>query len=82
MFIEYTSLNKACLKDPFPPRRVDQVIDLTAGCLLGISPDTTRRGVSAHQHIHHSFQLFLLCKNAIQTKEHGGYIPALYAILL
>lgn len=31
MCIDYTSLNKACPKDPFPLPRIDQVIDSTAG---------------------------------------------------
>jgi hypothetical protein len=32
--IDYTSLNKACPKDPFVLPRIDQVIDSTAGCDL------------------------------------------------
>jgi hypothetical protein len=34
MCIDYTSLNKACPKDPLPLPRIDQVIDLTTGCEL------------------------------------------------
>jgi hypothetical protein len=34
MCVDYTSLNKACLKDPFPLSWIDQVVDLTAGCEL------------------------------------------------
>jgi hypothetical protein len=34
MFIDYTSLNKACPMDPFVLPRIDQVIDSTAGCNL------------------------------------------------
>ena len=34
MCINYTSLNKACPKDPFALPRIDQVIDSTAGCEL------------------------------------------------
>ncbi|XP_024310613.1 uncharacterized protein LOC104584890 isoform X1 [Brachypodium distachyon] len=34
MCIDYTSLNKACPKDPFSLPRIDQVIDSTAGCEL------------------------------------------------
>ena len=34
MCIDYTSLNKACSKDPFALPRIDQVIDSTAGCKL------------------------------------------------
>jgi hypothetical protein len=32
--VDYTTLNKACPKDPFPLPRIDQVIDVTAGCEL------------------------------------------------
>jgi hypothetical protein len=32
MCVGYTSLNKACPKDPFPLPRIDQVVDSTAGC--------------------------------------------------
>jgi hypothetical protein len=34
MCVDYTSLNKACLKDPFPRPCIDQVIDLMVGCEL------------------------------------------------
>jgi hypothetical protein len=34
MCVDYTNLNKACPKDPFPLSRIDQVIDSTAGCEL------------------------------------------------
>jgi hypothetical protein len=30
--VDYTSLNKACPKDPFPLLRKDQVVDSTLGC--------------------------------------------------
>jgi hypothetical protein len=29
MCIDYTSLNKACPKDPFPLPRIDQIVDFT-----------------------------------------------------
>jgi hypothetical protein len=32
IFVDYTSLNKHCPKDPFPLPRIDQIIDSTAGC--------------------------------------------------
>jgi hypothetical protein len=32
MCVDYTSLNKACHKDPFPLPRIDQVVDSMAGC--------------------------------------------------
>jgi hypothetical protein len=31
MCVDYTDLNKHCPKDPFGLRRIDQVVDLTAG---------------------------------------------------
>jgi hypothetical protein len=34
MCVDYTDLNKHCLKDPFGLPRIDQVIDYTAGCDL------------------------------------------------
>ena len=34
MCIDFTNLNKACPKDPFPLPRIDLVIDSTAGCEL------------------------------------------------
>jgi hypothetical protein len=34
MCVDYTSLNKACLKVPFPLPRIDQIVDSTAGCKL------------------------------------------------
>src|SRR5512142_2747641 len=34
MCIDYTDLNKACSKDPFPLPRIDQIVDSTAGCDL------------------------------------------------
>jgi hypothetical protein len=34
MCIDYTSLNKACLKDPYPLPRIDQIVDSAYGCDL------------------------------------------------
>jgi hypothetical protein len=34
MCVDYTSLNKACSKVPFPLPRIDQIVDSTAGCKL------------------------------------------------
>jgi hypothetical protein len=34
MCVDYTSLNKACPKDPFPLPHIDHVVDLMAGCEL------------------------------------------------
>jgi hypothetical protein len=32
MCTDFTDLNKCCLKDDFPLDRIDQIIDLAAGC--------------------------------------------------
>jgi hypothetical protein len=32
VYVNYTSLNKHCPKDPFPLPRINQIIDSTAGC--------------------------------------------------
>jgi hypothetical protein len=34
MCVDYSSLNKACPKVPFPLPRIDQIVDSTAGCEL------------------------------------------------
>jgi hypothetical protein len=34
MCIDYTSLNKACPKDPYPLPRIDQIVDSNSGCEL------------------------------------------------
>ena len=34
MCVDYTGLNKACSKVPFPLPRIDQIVDSTAGCEL------------------------------------------------
>jgi hypothetical protein len=34
MCIDYTNLNKACPKDPYPLSRIDQIVDSTSGCDL------------------------------------------------
>ncbi|XP_016650481.1 PREDICTED: RNA-directed DNA polymerase homolog [Prunus mume] len=34
MYVDYTNLNRACPKDSFPPPRIDQLVDATAGHTL------------------------------------------------
>jgi hypothetical protein len=34
MCVDYTDLNKNCLKDPFGLPRIDQVVDSTVGCSM------------------------------------------------
>jgi hypothetical protein len=39
MCVDYTGLNKACPKVPFPLPRIDQIVDSTTGCELLCFPD-------------------------------------------
>lgn len=34
MCVDFTDLNRACPKDPFPVPRIDQIVDFIAGCDL------------------------------------------------
>ena len=39
MCVDYTGLNKVCLKDPFPLPCIDQIVDSTSGCETLYFPD-------------------------------------------
>jgi hypothetical protein len=90
MCVDYTSLNKACLKDLFPLPRIDQVVNLTAGCDLKSFLDAYSGYhqiplVEAYQlatMFITPFGCFLLHENGVRTEERGGYIPAVYVVLL
>lgn len=32
MCVDFTDLNKCCLKDPYPSPRIDKLVDIAAGC--------------------------------------------------
>jgi hypothetical protein len=34
LYMDFTSLNKACPKDPYPLPRIDQIVESTVGCNL------------------------------------------------
>jgi hypothetical protein len=42
MCVDFMSLNKFCPQDPFPLPRIDQIMDSTAGCELGMVRLTIR----------------------------------------
>jgi hypothetical protein len=73
MYIDYTSLNKACLKDPFPLPRIDQIMDSTSGCdllcFLYAYPGFHQIPISIEDKEHTSFitvdGLILLCLHAL-----------------
>jgi hypothetical protein len=89
MCVDYTSLNKACLKDPFPLFRINQVIDLTTGCelLSFLEAYSGYHQISLAKAdqpttIHHPLRLFLLCEDVVPAEECGGHLLVFYAVLL
>jgi hypothetical protein len=50
MCVDYTGLNKACPKVPYPLPRIDQIVDSTAGCetLSFLDAPTSSRLLSSH----------------------------------
>jgi hypothetical protein len=77
MCIVYTSLNKACPKDPFALPRIDQVIDSTAGCdLLSFLDAGSDQDV-----LHHRIWSLLLRLYAIRLEEWWSYLPANHAAM-
>jgi hypothetical protein len=89
MCVDYTSLNKGMLEGSLPPPlnrsghrphcRVRTPKFL--GCLLELPLDTPHQGRLACHHVHHSIRMLLLRENVVQTKECGGHLPVVYAIL-
>jgi hypothetical protein len=60
MCIDYTGLNKACLIDPFPLPRIDQIMDSTSGCDLLFFQD--------------AYSSFHQIPMSIEDKEHTTFI--------
>lgn len=44
MCVDFTDLNKVCLKDSFPLLRIDLIVDSTVGHLFWIQPDQDEPG--------------------------------------
>jgi hypothetical protein len=55
MCVDYTGLNKACPKDPFPLLRIDQVIDSMAGS------DVTSHACEINKAFRHHHCMHLFC---------------------
>jgi hypothetical protein len=87
MCVDYTSLNKACPKDPFPLPRKDQVVDSTAGC-------ETLCFLDAYSGYHQiemciadqlatsfitPFGVYLLPDDALPAQERGYHFPMMHA---
>ena len=90
MCVDYTGLNKACPKDPFPLPRIDQIVGSTSGCETLYFLDTYSR---YHQNMIKEsdqlatsfitpFRIVLLRFNAVRFEKRWGDIPAMYAQML
>jgi hypothetical protein len=90
MCVYYTSLNKACLKDPFPLFQIDQVVDLITECELlsfldaysGYHQIPLAKTYQPVTMFITPFGYFYYEKNVVWTEERRGHIPVVYAILL
>jgi hypothetical protein len=74
MWVDYTGLNKACPKDPFPLPRIDQVIDSTVGsellCFLdAYSGYHQIKMKESDQLVCNTLWHILLCDNAIRSER-------------
>jgi hypothetical protein len=83
--VDYTDLNKHCLKDPFGLPRIDQVIDSTEDCdllcFLNCYSGTTRsqsRKRPGEDHIHHPVWRVLLHDHVLRIEECRHYLSASY----
>ena len=90
MCVDYTGLNKACPKDPFPLPRIDQIVDSTSVCetlcFLDAYSGYHQIAMKESNQLVMSFitplWIILLHLNVVQSKEHGGYVPVLYDQML
>ena len=83
--VDYTGLNKACPKDPFPLPRIDQVWvrnPMFSRRLLRLPPDRDESGRPARHIIHHTLRCFLLCVHAIRAEECRRHVPTMHATRL
>ncbi|RVW39099.1 hypothetical protein CK203_084156 [Vitis vinifera] len=65
--VDYTNLNNACLKDSFPPPRIDQIVDSTVGPLFGHTvevyiDDIVFKSKTRENHTHHLQEVFHLLR--------------------
>jgi hypothetical protein len=87
MCVDYTSLNKACPKVPFPLPHIDQIVDSTVGCETLSFLDAyssyhqikNERVRPARDFIHYPIQHVLLGYDAFRSPERSGYVPVMHA---
>ncbi|KAL0416229.1 UNVERIFIED_CONTAM: Transposon Ty3-G Gag-Pol polyprotein [Sesamum latifolium] len=81
--IDFTDLNKACPKDPFPLPRIDMLVDSTSGCemlsflhayqgynKIPLAPEDQEKAK-----FHHGSRSFLLQCHAFRFEKCGGDVP-------
>jgi hypothetical protein len=84
MCIDYTSLNKASPKDPYPLPRIDQIVDSTSECDLlsfldaysGFHQIQMSREDRKHTAFCNSGRALLLCCYVVRSKKRLAYICA------
>jgi hypothetical protein len=90
MCVDYTDLNKHCLKDPFGLPRIDQVVDSTAGCSVlsfldcysGYHQISLEKEDEEKNNIHHSIQSFLLYLHGVRPQERWSDLSESYSNML
>jgi hypothetical protein len=80
MCVDYTRLNKACPKVPYPLPRIDQIVDSTVipRRLFRLSPNQDERIRPARDFFHHTFWHVLLYYHAIWFDECRCDIPKVH----
>jgi hypothetical protein len=82
MCVDYTSLNKACPKVPYPLPCIDQIVDSTAGCetlsFLDAYSGYHQIKMKARDFFHHTFWHVLLYYYAIWLEECRCNIPKVH----
>ena len=87
MCVDYTGLNKACLKVPFPLPQIDQIVDSTSGCealsflddYSGYHQIAMKESDQLATSFITPFGSFCYVSMPFGLKKRWGNIPALYA---
>jgi len=90
MCVDYTSLNKACPKDPFYLPRIDQIIDSTSGCEIlsfldaysGYHQIAMKESDQLATSFITPFGSYCYVSMSFGLKKCGSNIPAMHASLL
>ncbi|KAL0427472.1 UNVERIFIED_CONTAM: hypothetical protein Slati_2922000 [Sesamum latifolium] len=90
MCTDFTDLNKACPKDPYPLPRIDLMVDSTAGCALIIMMDAYQ-GATYQRLVNRMFKELIgstmevyvddMLVKSITEKEHLAYLKSAFSIM-